>query len=85
MTIQVRFGQQWRHKKRGTVYEIITDAASMQCSEAPDFEAMFEDVDWTVYRNIKTGAIWFRPTMEFLDGRFELLAGDAPPPPEAKA
>jgi hypothetical protein len=64
-------GEQWRHKKRGTVYEIITDTASIQCSAAPDFEERFTDENWTVYRNISTGAIWVRPTGEFLDGRFE--------------
>ncbi len=61
----------WRHKKRGTVYEILSDKASLQCSAASDFEEMFEGHDWTVYRNIKTGAIWVRPTEEFMDGRFE--------------
>jgi hypothetical protein len=65
--------ERWRHKKRGTVYEVITDVASLQCSAAPDFEAAFEDDNWTVYRNVDTGAIYVRPTEEFLDGRFECL------------
>lgn len=63
----------WRHKKRGTVYEIFTDSASLQCSVAEDFERMFEDDSWTVYRNIETGHVWVRPTEEFLDGRFERI------------
>lgn len=63
----------WRHKKRGTEYEIITDCASLQCSAAPEFEATFEDDNWTVYRNVATGAIYVRPTKEFLDGRFEQI------------
>lgn len=61
----------WRHKKRGTTYEIVTDAASIQCASEPGFENMFEDENWTVYRNVETGAFWVRPTEEFLDGRFE--------------
>ena len=48
----------YRHKKRGTVYEIITDEASLQCSAAEDFEKMFEYDNWTVYRNVETGYIW---------------------------
>lgn len=63
----------YRHKKCGTVYEIITDTASLQCSAAPEFERTFEDDAWTVYRSVKTGAIFVRPTEEFLDGRFEVV------------
>lgn len=63
----------YRHKKRGTVYEIVTDYASLQCSADPVFERRFEDDTWTVYRNVKTGAVWVRPTEEFHDGRFERL------------
>jgi hypothetical protein len=61
----------WRHKKRGTVYEVLTDSASLQCSAAEEFERMFEDDSWTVYRDVSTRHIWVRPTKEFLDGRFE--------------
>ena len=43
----------------------------MQCSAAEVFESMFEDDNWTVYRNVETNHIWVRPTEEFLDGRFE--------------
>lgn len=64
----------WRHKKRGTTYEVLSKAATLQCSAAPAFESMFEDDRWTVYRSLKTGAIYVRPTEEFLDGRFEMLA-----------
>lgn len=63
----------YRHKVRGHVYEVLTEMASIQCSAAPDFESQFEDDDWTVYRNVKTGAIWVRPTAEFQDGRFEMV------------
>ncbi len=65
--------ERWRHKKRGTTYEVLTDRASLQCSAAEDFERVFEDETWTVYRNEQTGHIWVRPTEEFLDGRFERL------------
>jgi len=66
----------WRHKKRGTIYDVLTDSASLQCSAAPEFEEMFDDHDWTVYRSIATGAIYIRPTEEFLDGRFERIEGE---------
>ena len=66
----------YRHKKRRAVYEVITEYASLQCSAAPEFESKFEDDYWTVYRNIKTGAIWVRPTEEFMDGRFERVPNE---------
>lgn len=31
----------YRHKKRGTVYEVITDSASLQCACAPEVESPF--------------------------------------------
>jgi hypothetical protein len=65
--------EQWRHKKRGTVYEIVTQDASVQCSANPVFEAAFDGEAWTIYRNVKTGAFWVRPTEEFFDGRFERI------------
>lgn len=71
--------QRYRHKKRGTVYEVITDSAFLQCSAAPEFEHSFEDDCWTVYRSVKTHAIWVRPTEEFQDGRFERLSDDDEP------
>lgn len=64
-------GTIWRHKKRGITYEVMADQASMQCSAAPEFERLFDDEDWIVYRNITTGLVWVRPAPEFLDGRFE--------------
>ena len=64
----------YRHKKRGHVYEILTDCAMLQCNSAPAFEEQFEGRAWTVYRNVKTGTVWIRPTEEFRDGRFEIVA-----------
>jgi hypothetical protein len=66
-------GERYRHKRRGTVYEVITDTASIQCDCARDFEEQFADENWTVYRSVDTGAIFVRLTPEFLDGRFELI------------
>jgi hypothetical protein len=63
----------WRHKKRGTTYEVLSDTASLQCASAPAFEEQFEDDLWTVYRSEATQAIYIRPTEEFLDGRFEKI------------
>lgn len=61
----------YRHKKRGTIYEVLTDSASLQCSCAPEVEHLFGDDTFTVYRSVDTGAVYVRPTPEFLDGRFE--------------
>ena len=63
----------WRHKKRGTVYEVVTDSALLQCSNAPPVEKLFEGDTFTVYRSVDTGAFYVRPTADFLDGRFEQL------------
>jgi len=64
-------GEKWRHKKRGTEYEIMADTASLQCAAAPEFEQRFEDSAWIVYRSVDTGAVYLRLALEFLDGRFE--------------
>lgn len=64
-------GSVWRHKTRGTTYEVIADHASMQCATDPDLEERFEAECWIVYRSERTGAVTFRLAEEFLDGRFE--------------
>lgn len=61
----------WRHKKRGTTYEILHDNAFMQCATDPNFESAFEDDAWVVYRNTHTQAVYVRLYKEFHDGRFE--------------
>lgn len=67
----IEIGERWRHRKRGIVYEIIATSANLQCSAAPEFEAMFDDDHFIVYKSVRTGAFWIRPAPEFLDGRFE--------------
>lgn len=67
----------WRHKRRGMIYEVVTEHCSLQCSAAREFERMFDDDSWTVYRNVATGMIYVRPTKEFMDGRFELIPEEA--------
>jgi len=67
-------GEQWRHKKRGTVYEVVTHDASLQFASAPEIEETCDDLTFTVYRSLDTGAMYVRPTEEFMDGRFERVA-----------
>ena len=69
-------GSIWRHKKRGATYEILHDNAFMQCASAQEFEDMFEDDWWIVYRNLQTGTVYVRPYEEFRDGRFERVDGE---------
>lgn len=66
----------YRHKKRGTTYEVLGENASLQCSCAPEVERQFDDDVFTVYRSTTTGALYVRPTQEFHDGRFELVYDD---------
>lgn len=65
--------ERYRHKKRGTVYEVIGTAELQVAGLAPDEGDYLE-----VYRG-DDGKLWARPFDEFHDGRFEAL----PPAPEA--
>lgn len=69
----VRSGQHWRHKKTGGLYEIVHERADIQCSTAPEFEAMFEDEVWVAYKPITGHSLYFRLYSEFTDGRFALV------------
>jgi len=58
----------YRHKKRGTIYDIIGGGAA-QASKAP-----IQDCDPViVYQSIDNDQIYVRPAGEFYDGRFEEL------------
>lgn len=63
----------WRHKKRGSIYEVIAQDASLQCSTNPSLETTYLTKDWTIYRSVESGSFYLRPTAEFNDGRFEKL------------
>jgi len=72
-------GDIWRHKKRGSKYEILHDNATLECATAPTFQNAFEDDDWIIYRNVLTGAVFVRLAEEFNDGRFERVSCGADP------
>lgn len=73
-------GTIWKHKKRGGVYEIVDDDASIQVSSIGDDEvaAVFEDEVWFAYRPVDGHKLYFRMGNEFLDGRFERVAAPSP-------
>lgn len=56
----------WRHRKRGTSYEVLTSTADAQCATGP----INEGDHVTVYRG-DDGDWHVRKTGEFQDGRFE--------------
>lgn len=63
----------WRHKKRGTTYDVIGDA-ELQTSEClPEGSTPL-----VVYRCRETGELWARPVDEFHDGRFERISPASP-------
>lgn len=67
----------WVHKKRGTMYRVLTTTAHVQCSTSPDFEQRYGDDNWTVYQSVSDGAVYVRLSSEFHDGRFERATTDA--------
>lgn len=75
--------EHWKHKLRGSVYEVLTHSASLQCSCWPCAEEQFADEAFTVYRSVETGAVYVRPTEEFQDGRFTRIPHDIATPTEA--
>lgn len=59
-------GKCYRHKKRGSVYQ-ITDMITLQSSKLPDIDG------WTlvIYKNLMSEVSYARELTEFFDGRFE--------------
>lgn len=68
-------GEKWRHKKRGTTYEMIGTA------EVQVTDCILEGHFVVVYR-AEDGKLWVRPTEEFYDGRFERIPLPEPAPQE---
>ena len=66
MLARIKPGQKWQHKKRGSLYTILS-VGKFQCSE----EA-FANLDYreTVVYQGEKGDVWVRLVSEFLDGRF---------------
>lgn len=60
-----------QHVKSGGFYEVMGPAK---------LEATGQEL--TIYRSMKDGAVWARPTAEFADGRFVLAATQTPRPNE---
>lgn len=54
----------YRHKKRGTTYEII-GFGTMQIINSLDGTKV------VIYKDVDNGSLWVRPEDEFFDGRFE--------------
>lgn len=63
----------YRHRKRGTTYQLIGHAEV----QAPDDAPLIEGEMVTVYRCEQDGALWVRRKPEFEDGRFERLSDTA--------
>lgn len=65
----------YRHKKRGTEYEIISDMASFQTSaqslSGQKYAHVYDDDSVVVYRSLDDGEVYVRRFTEFFDGRFE--------------
>lgn len=56
----------WRHRKRGTSYDVLTSVAEAQCATGP-----INDGDHVTLYQGGDGNWWVRKTSEFQDGRFE--------------
>jgi hypothetical protein len=65
-----KVGSIWRHTQRAIDYEVVSNRCNLQCATAPEFETMFEDDYFVVYKSVRTGSLNVRPVPEFMDGRF---------------
>ncbi|MEG3086201.1 hypothetical protein [Sphingomonas sp. PB4P5] len=70
-------GETYRHKKRGTLYEMI-GTAELQASQP-----RCEHAELAIYRG-EDGKLWARNTGEFHDGRFERLTAALTRPAEGE-
>lgn len=61
-------GAVYRHKVRGTFYEVVGTATLQIAGE-------HDDAPVVVYQG-EHGELWVRPFAEFHDGRFELIEDD---------
>jgi len=71
-----REGPRYRHLRRGTSYEVLTETAHLNASDPrllADGELMI------VYVDLDSGRICLRHPAEFYDGRFERLGGEPLP------
>ena len=66
----------WFQHIRGGIYTVV-GAAKLQTA-AP----IGDMTELTVYRSIKDGSLWARPTVEFMDGRFAKVPNGRPSPPK---
>lgn len=68
-----RFRPTYRHKKRGTEYELV-GLAQVQTESA-----LTDEAEVVVYRGAD-GVLWVRSDAEFNDGRFEPISPTTPEP-----
>lgn len=76
---EIETGQKWRHKKHGSIYEVVAIDAAIQIASIGDIGddemmMMLEDEDWVAYRPVDGHRLYFRMREEFLDGRFEQVS-----------
>jgi len=63
----------WKHKKRGTIYEVLGVASVQQATD----QQLYDFAPVVVYRG-EDGMLWVRHEREFMDGRFERVSDEHP-------